>query len=210
MLKAYYQITKFDADNKIISKSHKLKSRSFLKQMGQHLYALFTANGLANVTDIDNDNGTIGAPYYLLQASHPGKDSFKVYTSSSVQKGSDTMNADDVGIIVGSNNTAVTINDYKLNTRILNGTTTNKIEYLACGVNNLQIGSTTSSFDLVRLFRNSSGGSVTIREVGVYVISGYVSTRFFPNRFCIIRDIVSPEQTVSDGEYLKITYTITI
>ena len=113
------------------------------------------------------------------------------------------MNPDNAGIQVGTGNTAVTLTDYKLQTAVLHGTAAGKMLKHGTYTRNYVTGATTSSFDLECMFLNSSGGSITIKEVGVY---GYSSTYYF----CVIRDVLASTVQVDDNEYLLVTYTIQV
>ena len=62
-----------------------------------------------------------------------------------------------------------------------------------------------ASFDIERIFRNISGGDITINEIGVYVIADY-----YAYNYCIIRDKLAQGVMVSNGEFLKVKYTIKI
>ena len=94
--------------------------------------------------------------------------------------------------------------DFQLATEIDDGTSSGQLEHFPCSGTGLTISAPTGSFVMERLFRNSSGGSIAISEVGIYVI-GTISFEF-----CIIRDLVSPAFTINNGEYMRIVYTLSI
>ena len=207
MLKAYYKLTVFESDNKKIRCStRKKKAKSFVKAFGQILYGFLYGGISLSVLDINNNDKTLEASY--LNVIHPGGDNNSKYPS---YRG-ETQNADEKGIVVGTNNTAVNIIDYSLNTQITHGTGTGQLEHLSCACHNVQenVGAKTASFDIVRIFRNSSGGTISIAEAGVYGVGTYISSYYYTFNLCLIRDVVSPAVDIDDGEYLKVTYTIQV
>jgi hypothetical protein len=130
------------------------------------------------------------------------------YTSSSGAGGIPTNAAYNIltsGIVVGTNNTAVTSDDYKLNTITAAGSAANQLLYMP-GVNNAVVTSApVSSFTLDRLMINHSGGTITIKELGIYApIAG-------PNTMCLCRDIIAdPGTDIIDGNYMFVRYTISV
>jgi hypothetical protein len=62
----------------------------------------------------------------------------------------------------------------------------------------------TTSFTTSRTLSNSSGGSITINEIGLYCATG--STYYF----CLVHDIIAGGQAVQTGHTLTITYTIAV
>ena len=113
------------------------------------------------------------------------------------------------GIVVGTGTTAVAPTDYQLATQVVDGVSASTLEHFPCGGSALTTSAPTSSFTLERLFRNSSGGSITINEVGVYATANRLGASDL-SHFCIIRDLVSPGFAVANGEYMRIVYTITL
>lgn len=94
------------------------------------------------------------------------------------------------------------------------GTSVGEFEYGGNDIFGYTVANPNASFNIRRLFRNNSGGALTVNECGLYA-SG---TRFMsgdPNflwvswahSFCIARDLVSPGIAVADGEDLGVTYT---
>jgi hypothetical protein len=110
----------------------------------------------------------------------------------------------DYGIMVGTGTAAVITTDDNLQTLIQHGTSSGKLQYLGCMIpGDVTISAPNASFNIERLFLNSSGGDVTINEIGIYAA-------YFTSIYCIIRDLVSPAVTVANNEYLKVTYTIQV
>jgi hypothetical protein len=110
-----------------------------------------------------------------------------------------------VGIVVGTNNTAVTADDYKLNTITAQGSGANQLMYLE-GANSAVVTSApTSSFTVDRVMLNHSGGTITIKELGMYTQDNVGGT------WCLCRDIIAdPGTDIPDAHYMFVKYTITI
>jgi hypothetical protein len=75
---------------------------------------------------------------------------------------------DTYGIVVGTGTNAPTNADYSMQTKIANGTSTCQLQYQACSVGRgLVVG---ANVDLVmsRLFINTSGSTITLKEIGIY------------------------------------------
>ena len=64
-----------------------------------------------------------------------------------------------------------------------------------------------ASFDIIRIFENNSGTSITINEVGL-VCSPYASQYQF--LFCLSRHVLAAPIVVADGEILRLTHTIKV
>jgi hypothetical protein len=80
------------------------------------------------------------------------------------------------GIVVGTGNNAPTIDDYVLQTLILHGATAGKLNYAALVKNTTAVNSPAGTwyFLFERQLTNTSGGNITVNEVGLYVNgSGY-------------------------------------
>ena len=203
-MKVHYQISKYN-ENGLVRRYRKLLSRSFVKQFLQILYSkMYTS---ISVLDIDNVART------LSLSSFPGGAAISAqgyciyplagvtYFQSPAGYGVPVLN----GIALGDSTTAVEITDASILSLIAEGTSTDQLEYLGCYATDVVVSAPSASFTLERFMRNSSGGTVTINEVGIYVYCENVGKGFM-----IVRDLVSPGVDVDDGEYLKVVYTFTI
>ncbi len=103
------------------------------------------------------------------------------------------------GIVIGTDNTAPTINDYQLGAIIAHAT----MNYSAMTFGAVADDGATAQFRLTRDFANVSGGAVTVEEVGVYQQGYDGSTRYF----CTIRDVTGGIN-VPNGQTLTINYQI--
>jgi hypothetical protein len=110
-----------------------------------------------------------------------------------------------LGIVLGTNNTAVTADDYKLNTIIANGTGGSQLIYLAGGSTGVVTAAPVSSFIIDRVMLNHSAGTITVKELGIYSIEGAGAT------ICLCRDIIAdPGVDIDDGEYMYVRYTLSV
>lgn len=186
MLKAYYQISTYKKNEKLKKKYPKKLSKSFVKGFLQDLYCLIASTGTVLGTSGTTINGGGASLLYCLEYA------------------GDSHNLNYYGIQVGTGTNAVSVIDYSLQSIIPHGNTTGKLENLSSWCSNLVIDGSTGSFDMEKLFYNSSGGSITIEELGLYHPVG-------GGNYCSIRDVLGVSHVeVLDTEYLKVKYTIQI
>jgi hypothetical protein len=110
------------------------------------------------------------------------------------------------GIVVGSSDTPVSLSQYSLGALIPHGTGSGQLTYGATNVETLS-KNTTWLFRIVRTFSNSSGASVTVREIGLYVRLGMSSS---PNYYsCMLaRDVPTSAISIPNGSTLTVRYII--
>ena len=122
------------------------------------------------------------------------------------------MDSDRRGIVIGSGTTTVAPDDYALATQIRSGEKTGTIYYCGTGVHGLTYEDTgdTGSFKILGIFKNISGGSIDVKEVGVYA-SGENASATYPSllNYCILHDNITTI-ALADGEFLEVEYTISI
>lgn len=111
------------------------------------------------------------------------------------------------GIAVGTSDAAESLDNFSLNTLIAHGTTAGKLNYNA---QTNQGGTYTSgtkkwSNVLTRVFDNSSGGDIAVKEVGLIAFCYYNSSATY---FLFARDLLPEAVTVANGAHLTVTYTI--
>ena len=191
----FYKFT-FWNDSGTIKETIPIQAKSFLKPFVWALNAAL-AQTVASSAMLD----IYGSPL-LINTMTP--------TLMADHAGGDTVNQSIRGIVVGTGTNAVTVDDYKLQTQILHGITTGKLEYLSCAATNLVVTGATYSFDLERVFKNSSGGAIAVSEIGIYAYCWYYAYPSTYSYFAMVRDIVSPAESIADGTYMKITYTFQI
>ncbi len=114
-------------------------------------------------------------------------------------------NTASIGIVVGTGDTAASFEDYKLETIILNGSTSGKLAWDAAvpgtPAYNTETGKWTNTF--YRDFTNNSGETITVKETGLYwnVNPGGVTA-------CVERHVLASTVDVADGQTMRVTYTI--
>jgi hypothetical protein len=110
------------------------------------------------------------------------------------------------GIVVGSSDTPVSLSQYSLGALITHGTGSGQLTYGATNVETLS-KDTTWLFRIVRTFSNSSGASVTVREIGLYVRLGMPGSPYYYS--CMLaRDVPTSPISVPNGSTLTVRYII--
>ena len=106
------------------------------------------------------------------------------------------------GIVVGSGNLAEDYTQYTLETRITDGSAAGQLEYGTQAWEVPEVTGGNVDFRLSRSFQNNSGGTVTIREIAIFVdVDNSVHTM-------IARDVLSSEVAVPNGGLAIATYTL--
>jgi hypothetical protein len=169
------------------------KSESYVQQFLQLLYVQMADSPvLAPVLNVRDTSNTLrsvcnSGNYYNL-------DVFAAVTSVLY------------GIVVGTGAVAPTISDYVLGTLILHDAappTANRLQYAAVSFGAPAADATTSQLTITRNFANSSGGAITVNEVGLYCrgVDSGATTRYF----MIIRDTTGGI-IVPNGQTLTVNY----
>jgi hypothetical protein len=183
---AILEMTLTDKNGKVVE-HRRIKSKSFVRQFLELFYIQGSqVDSLADlwftIRDTGNTLRNVPASSAMLTA---------VASAGTATR----------GIVVGTDNTSVTINDYKLGAQINHGTGAGQLQYGGMTFAAPSIVGSISEYMLTRPFSNASGGGITIKEIGVYVGSdGY--------NFMDIRDVISPTITVPDGQTLTINYLV--
>ena len=114
------------------------------------------------------------------------------------------INLDTKSIVVGTGNTAPTITDYALQTKIAHGAGAGQMSYSATTFAVPVSDGTTSQFTITRNFANGSGGSITVQEIGLI---SQVQDETQTNRyFLLIRDVIAGGIVVPNGQTLTVNY----
>jgi hypothetical protein len=110
------------------------------------------------------------------------------------------------GIVVGSSDTPVSIGQYRLMAQISHGTSSNQLQYGNTTVESL-VKNSTWYFRIIRTFTNASGGTVTVREIGLYLRLGLSASPYYYS--CMLaRDVPASAINVPAGSTLTLRYTI--
>ncbi len=87
------------------------------------------------------------------------------------------------------------------------GRSSGELQYAGCELVDLTFSDPNGEFTIRRYFKNNSGESRTVNEVGIYasgahipVFAGYIYS------FCIAHDIATPAVVVANTELLRVTY----
>jgi len=189
-LKAYLETKVTDKHGKIVSKK-RILSKSFLVGFLGLIEGYFRgAPAGSSVRDILNSvedfpDATSSASYIMGVWGADDDDSF--------------------GLVVGTGTTAPDNMDYKLETLIAHGVAATQLDY--GGTSYVAVTEVGANIDLqiLRTFTNSSGGDITVEEVGIYAIA--VETGGTNKVVAIIRDVTGGI-LVANGQTLTLTYTL--
>ena len=114
------------------------------------------------------------------------------------------------GILVGSGTKAVEATDYCLESKIPHGSgTAGALEYGDTAVGALYVDGTRARFEITRTFTNSSGGDITISEVGL-AVQGYDRFSGKDTSPLVERTVLDSPITVPDGSSITIKYTLEV
>jgi hypothetical protein len=201
------------------------QSRSWLQHFFDLWYILvdWDTHTLGGVTDVNGAGVNLGdsgaamtGPNLLMAAQGGGCGSFfpdPTSNESICHKIPDDQCigfvGDEWGIVVGSNNMAVTPQDDALGTVIAHGTGAGELLYAGMEILPPTFANPNGAMVLRRYFTNVSGGGVTCEEVGMYspgfddIAGGGIHI------FCICRDLTGGV-AIADTQLLVVTYTVQI
>ena len=180
----WYSVVVRDRHGKVLSRERR-RSRSFLKQWNQLVYVQVSGADLA-ITDIGGTPRTI----------EPYSGNFNTLRIAGNTE---------CGIVVGTGNTPVAIDDYVLETPIAEGTGVGEMNYLVCTVADYVVSAPSCSYLVSRSVVNNSLGEITVREAVIYVISwsGAPPAKYL----CLTRDVFDTPQAVPIGGTITINWT---
>jgi len=196
-LEAYWEIEVRDASGKLLT-FRKFKAKSWLPQFlglikGQFMvpYGTSANKGNAPVTDTSGSARpypSLGAALYFTGLC--------LYADEGVA---------DYGLVVGSSDNPNAVNQYTMGAIIPHGNASGQIYYGATSIENPYNPTGTNNwiFRIIRTFSNNSGGSITVKEIGLIVKTR--DTSGTARYFLIARDVISPV-TVPTGATLTIRY----
>jgi len=112
------------------------------------------------------------------------------------------------GLRVGELDTAVSPYDYELKALIPHGTGVNQMLYGAQTVEAVTVTGQNTTFRVSRPFTNSSGVTITVKEIGaVFVIT---DLSYIERNLCYLRDVLPSSVPVPDGSTFTLRYTFTV
>lgn len=114
---------------------------------------------------------------------------------------------DAYGIVVGTGTTAESFDSYAMATKVANGTGSGQLEYRAqkATTGAYTSGTKTWDFSLVRIFDNTSNGTITVKETGFIIYN--VNYAYY---FLVCRDLLASSVDVLDDGFLTVTYTVSL
>jgi hypothetical protein len=107
------------------------------------------------------------------------------------------------GIIIGTGDTAFSTEQYGLDAQILHGNGSGQMAYSAHAARTFAYtgGTKTWKTTIYRIFNNNSGGSITVKETGLYATV---------TSFLIERSVLDPTVAVANAAQLTVTYEISM
>ena len=178
-----------DREGKVIRKGKK-KCDSFVKNYG----LIQTVMGSGNTQDIVDTGGTTRTIKDTLDYDTGWCNSWgglwPFFDLTAIQ------DQDDRGILIGSSNTPVSPDDFKLGSKFSNST-------MECQTQNYSysIGEDTGEFTISRGFLNMTSSDIIAEESAIYI-------RYVNYYFMIVRDLL-PSISVDPGQTLNLTYQFT-
>jgi len=190
----WYKAIVWDCDGKVLSRE-KSKSRSFLGLWNKMIWTQMTGASYPAlmVTDINGSGWPLG-----------------VGTSGNNFKMNGGAENTSMGIVIGTSNTPVDISDYRMGALIVQGFGSGQMDYMAMVINASVVADPDCEFFMSRQMANNSGGLITVRESGVYVMMERSLSPFWTAYGCVVRDIFTIPQDVPDGGGITIEYTLRV
>ncbi len=112
------------------------------------------------------------------------------------------------GIVVGTGDAAFSVDNYNLATIIDAGSSAGQLIHNAMSTPSLDYTSKVWTATLARVFNNNSGGSITVKEVGIITNSIFFYSG--SEKFLIARDVLASPVSVVNGAQLTATYEISM
>lgn len=192
--KLYIEYEVKDKDGKILSKG-KFKSQTWVGNIVRLLNQLLNlwATGSTLTTYV------VDTPTVVKDTSNTAR-SFRLGSASQLTWGGKAPAGNtSAGILVGTSDAPVTIDQYNLQGLIAHGTGAGQLSYGDTTVEAMTEG-TTFLFRVIRTFTNNSGASITVKEMGLFILLGYT--------IMLARDVPTGGITVPNGSTLTLRYII--
>jgi hypothetical protein len=193
-----------DRDGKLIDKGRK-ESQTWVGNIVRMLWQLFTGGTTGGFTT--GTSSVVNTPSNIRDTSNTARPIGLTSTTINVYTGVSGGAGVLIGIVAGSSDTPVAIDQYDLVAKILHGTGTGQLFYNANTVEALSDTPPTYRFRIVRTMTNQSGGSITVREIGLFyqiIFSGSPHVAV-----CMLaRDVLTTPITVPAGSTLTVRYII--
>ena len=185
----WYSVVVRDRHGKVISRERR-RSRSLLKQWNQLMFVQMTNIALAGADGIKDISG-------VLQVATKEARNFRMEAHASF-----------TGIFCGTGDTAVAIDDYKLEAVIASGVAAGQFDYKgAATIGDVTLDGSQAKFVVSRHPVNNSGGSITVREIGIYATAYVAASQKY---MCAVRDVLVTPLAVPDGGGITVDYTLAV
>jgi len=119
-----------------------------------------------------------------------------------------------LGIVIGTDNTPVAIDDYAMGAQIAEGYGAGQMHHLANSIATSVVSPLNCGYLISRIIVNNSGGLITVRESGLYHQHSYRygphAGDFYFYSSCGVRDVFTTPQDVPDGGSITVNYTLQV
>jgi len=193
--KTFVNLAVFDKTGLEIER-HELLSKSWTRNFYNMLFCLFTDTPTSYL------GATFGAGYLACKQTSGtvfSSTTFSLGNSAFIGPLGSTVN----GILVGTSDSAETLESYILGSLIANGTGAGQLSYTAqkATIASYDSGTKKMTGTMRRYLNNNSGADITVKEIGL--ASDYSTAKLLQNR-----DVLPTPVTVPNGGQLKIDYVM--
>lgn len=216
-VRGFIEVEVRDPEGRVLQKG-KHEMRSFVNNFLKVLEACGRASGgvgpsfsgtiaSATVVGTDGSSKTMLVEYYASNNYYAGGTAIALNAPD---------NNSSYGIVVGSDISPVNLNNYALVSPISHGTSAGQLDYDAMTIEDLGLDQSVSPpvyrFRLIRVFKNVSGSSVNVNEVGL-VARSYWKDQAGVNsdvRYLIARDVLPSTYTIPNGGSATVVVTVEV
>jgi len=190
----WYKAVVRDCNGKVLSKEER-KARSFLSLWNKVIWTQMTEASYPAlmVTDTNGNGWPLGCGTHGWNFRMDG-----------------AANNQALGIVIGTSNTPVSVSDYAMGSQITQGIGSGQMDHLATVINVSVVTDPNCDFLISRSFANNSGGLITVRESGIYIMLERSLSPFTAAYGCGVRDVFNTPQDVPDGGGITIEYTLRV
>jgi membrane-bound metal-dependent hydrolase YbcI (DUF457 family) len=189
-----------DKNGRIVKK-HRQMSHSFLRQWLQFLrcqMSCVAGSGGLTINVIDETGAARSYPHTWAR-----------YISEEALATNGGAGDTSQGIVVGTSNAPNTVNTYCLGAKISHGTGSGQLYYGTHTIDDIVNPSgNILLFRIIRTFSNSSGATITVKEVGLLVRTLCYNAVYYS--FLVARDVLSTPVDVPNGMTLTVRYILQI
>ena len=198
-LDLFYELEVRDKNGKLISK-RRSRSKSLLRNFALMLRGLMAGNlgGVISKSNWDSKvtvTATDGTTfqYPSMNSSPNNMDADSAMEASALER------TDEYGVVVGTGSTAVTRDDYKLESQVPDGFADGQLVHGKTTVEDVNGDPPSSVFRIIRTFTNEGSTTISIYEIGLIVKA--------QNKYVLIaRDVLDTAQDVPAGATLTVRY----